>query len=68
MNLIFISFLPSFFALAPVMVDNGAMRSFNNEEISYFSETAFYKNSMLSRWEQPIKVQCLGKLKYSRFR
>lgn len=60
MNLILISFILSFFTLAPKVTERGDIHSFNNEEISYFSETAFYKNSWLSRWEQPIRIQCTG--------
>ncbi len=58
-NNIILIFLFSFFSsiTKPSFTRNS---SYNKEVVNYFSETAFYNNKWLYRWEKPILVECKG--------
>ncbi len=60
MNYLFLTFLFVFLTGVDAPINRIKDSGFNDEQISYFSETAFYNNSWLSRWEKPIKIQCIG--------
>src|SRR6476659_10033316 len=56
----FISLFIPIISIFPTFDSGNNPTLLNSEEISYFTETAFYKQSWLSRWEEPIMVQCIG--------